>query len=133
MNVVIVQQDTVDEIRSEHFARPQSTFPDDVFFVVVVNTDFGRDGQVTILRDHESGRPQAVAIQAAGRITAIGQHDAGRAVPGLHLAVVELVECPYVGVDVVNRLPGRGHENTHCLDDVHAAGTQHFEHIVEAR
>ena len=40
MNVVGVEHGTVDEVDGEHFARPETPFLNDVFLVVLVDTDF---------------------------------------------------------------------------------------------
>ena len=86
-----------------------------------------------IAGDDVARRPQAVAIEAAGRVAAVGQHDAGGPVPGLELAVEELVEGAHVRIEIVDRLPGRRHQDAHGLQHVHAAGAHDLEHIVEAR
>ncbi len=64
---------------------------------------------------------------------AVGQDDACRTVPRFHVTVEELVKSPHIGVDVIHCLPGWRNQDTHRLDDIHAAGAHDLEHIVEAR
>jgi hypothetical protein len=56
---------------------------------------------VPVVGDHVAGRAQAVAVQGAGGVAAVGEHDARRAVPGLHVHGVVFVEGPQVRVHVV--------------------------------
>ena len=85
-----------------------------------------------VVGDDVSRGPQAVAVQHTGGVPPVRQHDAGRAVPGLHLAVEILVEGADLRVDVVYGLPGRRQQDAHRLQHVHAAGAQHFQHVVQA-
>ena len=56
-----------------------------------------------VLRDDEARRAQAVAVERARGIAAVGEHDAGRAVPRLHVRRVVLVERAQVRIDRVER------------------------------
>ncbi len=133
VNFVGIQQPAVDEINGKHLPRTETPFLHDVLFIVVVDADFRRDRDMSILGDHVARRPQPVAIQAAGCITSVGQNDAGGPVPRLHLAIEELVKGPYFRVDIVHGLPRRRHQDAHRLQHVHAARPQHLEHVVETR
>ena len=81
---------------------------------------------------HVARRAQAVAVQAAGGVAAVGEHHAGRAIPGLHVHGVVFEEGAQVRVQVLHVLPGRRHQHAHAGEQVHAAGQQHFEHVVQA-
>ena len=129
--VVVLEQLAVDEIDGKHLTRAEPTLGDNVTLVIIVDANLGCDCNVPILRDDVARRAQTVTIEAARRVSAVRQHDAGRSVPGLQLAIEKLVKGANVGVYVVDGLPGRRQQYTHCLDDVHAAGTQHFQHVVE--
>ena len=76
-------------------------------------------------------RAQAVAVQRAGGVAAVEQHDPGRTVPGLAVERVVLVERGEVGVLVFQRLRGRRHQDAHRLQRVHAAGFKQVEHRVQ--
>ncbi len=133
VDLIVVEQHAVDEIDGEHFARTQAALADHILVVVVVDADLRCDRDVPVFCQHIACGTQAVAIETAGRVATVGQHDAGRPVPRLELTIVELVESTHVGVDIVNGLPGRRHQYAHRLDNVHAAGAQHLEHVVERR
>ena len=87
---------------------------------------------MAILGDHPTGWAQAIAIHCTGGVATIGQYDAGRAIPGLHMHGVVFVEGAQVGVHLLNVLPGGWHQHAHCTEDIHAAHQQGLQHIVEA-
>ena len=78
-------------------------------------------------------RTQAVAIERARGVAAIGQHDAGGAVPRLH---VQSRSTRRTRADpdrcASTRLPRRRHQQAHRVQQIEAAHQQHFEHVVEA-
>ena len=82
--------------------------------------------------DDVARRPQSVTIEATGGVTTIGKNDTCRAVPGFHLAIVELVEGPDVRIDRVKGLPCRRNQDAHGMQHIHAGRTHHLEHIVQA-
>ena len=119
------------QIERQHFARPELALLDHVLGQVIPHARFGGDGDVAILGDDPARRPQAVAIQGAAGIAAVGEHDAGRPVPGLHVRGVVLVEGLQVRIDHVHRLPCRRHQHAHGVHGIEAAHQQQLEHVVE--
>jgi hypothetical protein len=119
-------------VGGDHLARLETAVDDDVGRVVVVNADLRGQRDHAVAGDHVACRAQAVAVEDAGRVASVGHHDAGRAVPRLHVHRVVLVEGAHVGVHQVDVLPGRWDQQAHGAEDVHAAGEQPLEHVVEA-
>jgi hypothetical protein len=119
------------QIERQHFARSQLALLDHILGVVVPDARFRGDGDMPILGDDPTGRAQAVAIQGATGVSAVGEHDACRAVPGLHVRGVVLVERLEVRVDHVHRLPRRRHQHAHRVHGIETAHEQEFEHVVE--
>src|SRR5690606_705955 len=94
---------------------------------------FRGQGDVTVPGGDPARRAQAVAIEQTHRVATIGQHHAGRTVPGLHVHGVELVEAAQAGVHGFDVLPGWRNYHAHATEQVHAAGDQQLKHVVHAR
>ena len=84
-----------------------------------------------VFSDDIARRTQAVSVQAAGRVAPVGQNDPRRAIPGLRVAIEELVECAHIRIEHVHGLPGRWDQDTHRLQDIHSGSAHDFEHIVQ--
>ncbi|MNV37734.1 hypothetical protein D3C71_1292640 [compost metagenome] len=82
--------------------------------------------------EHPARRTQPVAVQRAGGIAAVAGDDAGRAVPGLAVEAVELVERGQVRVLELQRLGGRRDQDAQRLDQFHAGTDHQLEHVVQA-
>ena len=119
------------QIERQHLARSQLALLDHLFGEVVPHPRLRGDGDVPVLRDDPARRTQPIAVQGAADIAAVGEHDAGRPVPGLHVGGVVLVEGLEVGIDHVHRLPRRRHQHPHGMHGIEAADQQQFEHVVE--
>ena len=70
----------------------------------VEHAGFGGDHEMPVARAQPARRAQAVAVERAGGVAAVDGDDAGRAVPGLGVERVVLVERGEVGVLVFQRL-----------------------------
>ena len=103
VDVVVLEQRRRLQVERDHLARAHAALAHHVFGLVVPHADFGGDGQVAVLRDHIARRTQAVAVERAAGIAAIGEHHARRAIPGLHVRRVELVERAQVRIDAHRR------------------------------
>jgi len=104
----------------------------DVLGTVFPHPDFGGDGQDIVAGQHPACRTQAVTVEQAGGIAPVGQYDAGRAVPRLHMHGVEFVEGAQILVGGIDVLPGRRHQQAQRAEQADAAHQQAFEHIVQA-
>ncbi len=132
VDVLGLQQFAGFGVHGQHLAGLQAALGDHVPGGVVIHADLRGQCDVSVLRDHVARRAQAVAVQGAGGVAAVGQHDAGRAVPGLHVHGVVFVERAQVGVHVRDVLPRRRDQQAHRAEQVHAAGQQHLQHVVQA-
>ncbi len=127
-----VEQFVLDQIDRDHFARSEAALGDDARIRHVPQAGFRGDDDVVVVRTRPARRAQAVAVQRASRVTAVAEHDAGRAVPRLGVQRVIFVERLEVFVDIFARRPRRRNQHAHREQYVEAAGDQHFEHVVEA-
>ncbi len=119
------------DVDRQHFAGLHPALGHHLLGGVVVHADLRGDGEVAVLGDDVAGRAQAVAVQHAAGVAAVGEHDAGRAVPRLQVHRVVLVEGAQVRVHVLDVLPGRRDQQAHGAKQVHAAHHQHFQHVVQ--
>ncbi len=119
------------QIERQHLAGPELALLDHVLRFVIPDARFRGDGDVPVLGDDPAGGAQPVAVQGAAGVAAVGEYDAGRAVPGLHVRGVVFVECLEVRVDHVHRLPRRRHQHAHRMHGIEPAHEQEFEHVVE--
>ena len=119
------------QIQRQHLAGPELALLDHILRLIVPDARFRSDGDVSILGDDPARGTQPIAVQGAAGVAAVGQHDAGWAVPRLHVRGVVLIESLQVGVDHVDRLPCRGHQHAHGVHGVETADQQQLEHIVE--
>ena len=119
------------QIQREDLTGPELAFLDHVLRLVVPHAGFGGDGDVSVLGDDPARRAQAVAIQRAAGIAAIGEHHTGRTIPGLHVRGVIFVKGFQIRVDHVHGLPGRRDQQPHGMHGIQAAHEQQFEHVVQ--
>ncbi|MET3928374.1 hypothetical protein ABIE51_000261 [Lysobacter sp. OAE881] len=119
------------KIHRDHLARPELALGLDFLRRALPHAGLGRDEEVAVARAHPARRAQAVAIERARGVAAIDGDDAGRAVPRFGIERVVLVERGEVGVLVFQRLRRRRDQDAHRLQQVHAAGLQQLEHVVE--
>ncbi len=119
------------QVDRDHLAGAELALGHHVLGPVVPHADLAGDGQVAVAGQHPARRPQAVAVERAGGVAAVAHHDAGRAVPHVLVERVVLVECGQVRIAVFQRFGCRRDQDPHRLQQVHAAGEQHLEHVVE--
>ena len=99
---------------------------------VVPGAHFGGQRDELVLGDDVTCRTQTVSVECAGGVATVGHDDAGRAVPGLHVHGVEVVEGAQVVIHVRVLLPRRRDQQAHGTEQVHAAGQEEIQHVVEA-
>ena len=85
----------------------------------------------TVLADGVAERTQAVAVEGGADADAVGEDQAGGAVPGLHERGVVAVEAADLGIEVHGVLPCLGHEHGQGVADVAPAPGQQLEGLVE--
>ena len=94
-------------IHDQDLSRTDATLGNDIGGVVAVGTDLRRQGDEPIPGGYPARRTQSVAIQQAAGVATIGQDDARRTVPGLHVHGVILVKGLQVRIHALDVLPGR--------------------------
>src|SRR5450432_3162935 len=82
-----------------------------------------------IAGDDPARRAQTVAIQGTAGIAAVGEHDAGRAIPGLHMRGVVLVKSLQIRINHIHRLPGRRDQHAHGMHGIQTTGEQHSQSL----
>ena len=120
-------------VHGKDLARADTALGQDFLGLVAPYADFRGDGDVAVGGGHPARRAQAVAVEQAHRVAALGHDDAGRAIPRLHVHGVVFVEGAQVGVHGLDVLPGRRHQHTHAAEQVDTAGDHQLEHVVHAR
>ena len=94
-------------VDGEDLPRADTALGDDVLGLVVPHANFRRQGDVAVLGGNPACRAQTVTVEQAHGMATIGQHHAGRAIPGFHVHGVVFVERAQVGVHGLDVLPGR--------------------------
>ena len=131
VDVARVQELAGAGVDRHHLARPHAALGHHLGVVVLVHADLRSQHDAPVAGDHVAGRAQAVAVQHAGGVAAVGQHDASRPVPGLHVHRAVLVEGAQVRIHAHGVLPGGRDQQAHGAEDVDAAGVQDLQHVVE--
>ena len=119
-------------IHHEQLARADPALLQHFVRGVVPGADLGREGDELVLGDDVAGRTQAVSVERAGGVATVGHDDAGRAIPGLHVHGVEVIEGAQVVIHVRVFLPRRRDQQAHGTEQVHAASQEQIQHVVEA-
>ncbi len=132
INGVGVEQLPTLKIHREHLAGSEFALGDDVPVAHVVHAHLRGHHQGVVGGQQPARRAQAVAVERAGGVTRVAHHHAGRAVPGVGGQAVVLVEGGEVGILVFQRRGRRRDQDTDGLQQVHAAGQQQFQHVVQA-
>ncbi len=133
VDIAGVQQLALLDVHGENLAGADTALGDHVFRLIAVHADLGGQGDKAVLGDHPAGRTQTVTVEHADRVAAVGHYQTGGAVPRLHVHGVIFVEGAQIRVHGFHVLPGRRHHHAHRAEQVHAAGNQHFQHVVHAR
>ena len=132
LDLLVVDDAPLGGVDEEHPSRLQPALGDDLGGVDVDDADLGRHHDEVVVGDPVAARPQAVAVEHGADHRAVGEGDAGRAVPRLHHAGVEAVEVPLGRVEVGVVLPRFGDHHQHGVVDGAAAEVEQLEHLVEA-
>ena len=118
-------------VDEEHPARLQAAAAHDALGLDVEHAGLGGQHDEAVVGDPVAPRAQPVAVEHGADERAVGEGDAGRAVPGLHEGGVELVERPPGGVHRLVVLPGLRDHHQHRVRQRPAAEVEQLEHLVE--
>ena len=119
-------------VGQEDPARLQPALADHVGRVDVEHADLAGQHDQAVVGHPVPARAQPVAVQHGADHRAVGERDAGRAVPRLHQRGVEPVEGPPRRVHLVVVLPRLGDHHQHRVRQRPAAQVQQFQALVEA-
>jgi hypothetical protein len=134
LDLVVVADLAGRGVDQEHPARLQPALGDHRRRVDLDHAGLaGQDHQV-VAGAPPASRPQAVAVKHRPDHRAVGEADAGRAVPGLHQRGVEGVEVPAGRIHVAGSvLPRLRDHHQHRVRQAAPAQVQQFQHLVEGR
>ena len=92
LDLVVLDDAVLVGVDEEHPAGLEPALADDGRRVDVEHADLGGEHDEAVVGDPVAAGPQAVAVEDRADLGAVGEDDAGRAVPRLHQRGVELVE-----------------------------------------
>ena len=118
-------------VHHQDLPGPDTTLGNDLIRLVSMGANFRGQRDKAVIGSNPSRWAQTIAIEETTGVATIGQHNAGRTVPGLHVHCVVLVERFQIGVDAFDVLPSRRDQHAQCARQLHAARGQQFQHIVE--
>ena len=109
----------------------ETALGDDVPRFEVHHSHLGSDHHHSVSGDGVTGWPQSVPVKQTACITAVGEHQGGRAVPRLHQDGVIFIESLEVFADRVLVVERLRNEDAHGLRKAHAAHHEKLERIVQ--
>ncbi len=138
VDVALLQFGVVDDAASlgvdeEDAAWMQAFLDRDVFRREVEHADFGRHDDHVVLGHVVARRAQAIAVEHRAHDAAVGERDAGRAIPRFHQATVIFIEGLARGIHLLVPAPGLRNHHQHRERQRAAGHVQEFEHLVEGR
>ena len=132
LNFLIVDHAALLQINQEHLAGLQAPFTNDFVLGHGQNARLGAHDHQVIVGDAVARWAQAIAVQGSADLAAIGEDNAGRAVPGLQHGGVVLIKSAAALVHGAVLLPGLGDHHHHRLADRVAGHGQQFEAVVKS-
>ena len=120
-------------VHEKHLAGLDAAFFDDLFGGNRQHAGLGSDDDKTVLGDVVTRRAQAVAVEDAADLDAVGERDRGGAVPRLHQAGVILVKRAAVVGHGLMVGPRLGDHHHHGVRERAAGEDEELERIVEHR
>jgi hypothetical protein len=120
-------------IDEEHAPRLQPALAHHLGGIEIDHTHLAGHDDDVVVGDPIAAGAQAVAVEHCPDDGAVGEGDAGGAVPRLHQRRVEAVERALLGVHRVVVLPRLGDHHQHRVGQAAPAEVQQLEHLVERR
>ncbi|GAA3238308.1 hypothetical protein GCM10020256_58520 [Streptomyces thermocoprophilus] len=131
LDLVVLDDAVLGGVDEEHLAGLEAALADDLGGVDVEDADLGAEDDEAVVGDPVAAGAQAVAVEDGADLGAVGEGDAGGAVPGLHHRGVVLVEGAPGGVHGVVVLPRLGDHHQHGVRQGASAEVQQFQDLVE--
>ncbi len=121
------------EIGYQNAPRLQTTLLNHLALIHLERAGFGSHDQGIVVEQTVTAGSQSVAVQGCTYQDAVGEADAGRAVPGFHQRLTVLVEGTFVIWHGLVVLPGFRDHHHQRLGDANAIHGQKLEHVIEIR
>ncbi len=131
LDLVVLDDPALGGVDQEHPARLEPALGDHRGRVEVEDAGLAAEHDQAVFGAPPAARAQAVAVEHRADQRAVGERDAGRAVPGLHQAGVEAVERPAGRVHRGVVLPRLRDHHQHGVRQVAAGEVEQLEHLVE--
>ena len=131
LELVVLDQAALLQVDQQHLAGLQAPLAHDGAVGHGQHAGLGSQDDQVVIGDHVARGAQAVAVQRGADLAAVGEHDGGRAVPGLHHGGVVFIEGAAALVHGLVLLPGLGNHHHHGLADGVAGHGQQFQAVVE--
>ena len=133
LDLVVADDAAMLGVDEEHTAWLQPALSNDTTRLEVKDARLGSEDHQAVVGDPVATGPQAVAVQHRPDDVAVGERDAGRPVPRLHEAGVELVERLAGGVHLLVVLPRLGDHHQDRVRQRPTAQVQQLQDLVERR
>ncbi|CAB4897173.1 unannotated protein [freshwater metagenome] len=133
LDLVIGHDASLSGVYQEHAPGLQPALLHDARRIDVDHAALTGEYDEVVVGDPVAARSQPIAVEDSTDHGAVGEGNAGRAVPRLHQRGVEAVEGPLGGVHDVVVLPGLRDHHQHRVRQRTATKVEQFEHFVEAR
>ena len=120
-------------VNHQHFARLQPPFLFDFRRCEGQCARLGRHHHHVVVRNQVAGRAQAVTVEHAAGVAAVGEQQGGRPVPGLHEDALVFVERFQAVGDGVFFAQAFRHQHGQRMRQGFSRHQQKFQHVVERR
>jgi hypothetical protein len=131
LELLVVDHPALLEVDQEHLAGLQAPLAHDLVLGHRQHAGLGSHDHQVVVGDAVARGTQAVAVQRGADLAAVGEHDGGRAVPGLQHRRVVLVERLAALVHQRVLLPRLGDHHHHGLRQRVAGHGEQLEAVVE--
>ncbi len=131
LDLVVLDDPLLGGVDEEHLAGLEAALADDLGRVDVEDADLGTEDDEAVVGDPVAAGAQAVAVEDRADLGAVGEGDAGGAVPGLHHRGVVLVERAAGRVHGGVVLPRLRDHHQHAVRQRPAAEVEQLQDLVE--
>ena len=131
LQFAVIHQTSLAQVRKQHPPRLEPGFLYDLLRRDIQYAYLGGQNQLLIIREIPPAGPQAVPVQYRAHAVTIGEHNGGRAVPGLHHGGIVVVEVPLLPVHPLIVGPWLGNTHHNSLGQFHAVHHEELQGIVQ--
>ena len=131
LELLVLDHAALLQIDEQHLAGLQAPLAHDLAVGHGQHAGLGGQDDQIVVGDAVTRGTQAIAVQRGADLAAVGEHDGGRAIPGLDHRGVVLVKGAAALVHGLVLFPGLGNHHHHGLADRVAGHGQQFQAVVE--